>query len=223
MAVWDSAAERLPSHHSHPWLAEFLFSFDRHLRRRLAVFEYSHHPSCIFRLEITRAQRRLALRDGASVSVGQRVARLHYWNEHVPPMPKEGPTVAWALRMQQSIAVGLRELARYLATRPDLDDVVVICGDVPNGTGTQRQKLARIMAHYGFEAIIEPEHLSPAARLNRFAENILISIIVFAQNAEALRSDTLMRARLPIFLSRRVLVERFGRSSTAECVGVGAT
>lgn len=222
MAVWDSAAQLSQPRHSHPWLAGLLFSFDKHLRRRQAVFEYSRRPSCIFRVEITSSQRQLALRDGTRLYLGQRVARLHYWNEHVPPMPKEGPTIAWARRMQQSIAIALRELARYLAGRADLNDIAVICADVPNGTSAQRNKLARIMAHYGFEAIIEPEHLSLGARLNRFAENILISLIVLAQNAAALRSNTLMRARLPIFLSRRVLEKRFGHGTAAAGKGVGA-
>ena len=65
------------------------------------------------------------------------------------------------------------------------------------------------MAYYGFETIPETEPLSPAERLHRFGENILISMIVLAHNAAALRSDTLARVRVPIFLSRRVLERAF--------------
>ena len=218
MALWDSAERgrrwRQPRH-SHPWLAKLLFAFDERVLRRRAVFEYSRHPSCIFRLEIARAQRPLVLRDGARVHPGERIARLHFWNEHVPPVPRNGATIAWARRMQVAIGDALRELARYLATRPDLADIAAICADVPNATSAQRDKLARIMAHYGFDAIIEPEHLPFGKRLHRFGENILISLIIFAQNAAALRLNTLKRVRVPIYLSRQTLQGRFGAGPAA--------
>ena len=210
MAVWDSAERRMWSRHSHPWLAELLFALDARLRRRQAVFEYSRDPRCVFRLDIGRSPRALALRDGTRVHPGQRIARLHFWNEQVPPLPASGATIAWARRMQQAIAISLVELARFLASRSDLRDIAAVCGDVPSGTRAQSQQLARIMARYGFETVAEPEPLPIAERVHRFGENILISLIVFTSNAAALRGDTLERVRVPIYLSRHVLEEKFG-------------
>lgn len=210
MAMWDSATQRTQSPHSHPWLAQAIFALDTRLRRRQAAVEYTTHPSCIFRLEIARSDRQLALCDGTCLRTGQRIARLHLWNEHIPPVPQNGPTIGWARQMQRRIAVSLRELAHYLSSRSDLRDIVVICADVPSATKAQSQQLARIMARYGFEAIAEHERLPIGERVHRFGENILISLIVFAQNASALRLDTLGRVRLPIFISRRALEERFG-------------
>lgn len=210
MAVWDSAEQERHAPYSHPWLAELLCALDVRLRRRHAVFEYTGHPACIFRLDITPSPRSLALRDGTRAHAGQRIARLHFWNEHLPPFPHNGATIAWARQMQQAIAISLRELARYLASRPDLGDVTVIWGDVPSGTRTQTAKLARIMEHYGFEVIPEPDPLPIGPRLRRLAENILISLIVLAQNAGALRLDTLNRVRVPIYFSRRLLNAKFG-------------
>ena len=63
------------------------------------------------------------------------------------------------------------------------------------------------MAYYGFETIPETASLPLRERLHRLGENILISLIVLAHNAGALRSDTLARVRVPIFLSRRVVGE----------------
>lgn len=206
MAVWDSAAQRR-SRHSHPWLAEALFALDVWLRRRQAVFEYTRNPSCVFRLDISRSPRPLVLRDGTRVDAGQRIARLHFWTEQIPPVPKNGATIAWARRMQQAMATSLAELACYLASRPDLSDIAMVCADVPSGTRTQSGQLARIMERYGFETIAEHEHLPLGERAHRLGENILISLIVFARNARALRLDTLKRVRVPICLSRRVLDE----------------
>jgi hypothetical protein len=196
-------------------MVEALSRIDSHLRRRQAVFEYTHNPSCIFRLDIGRAREPLVLRDGTRLRAGQRVARLHYWNEHIPPIPRDGATIGWARQMQRAIAVSLQELAHYLALRPDLGDITVICGDVPSATRAQSRQVRWIMAHYGFESIAEPESLPFGERLHRFGENILISLIVLAHNARALRSDTLARVRVPIYLSRRVLDRDFSEQEPA--------
>ena len=45
-----------------------------------------------------------------------------------------------------SIATSLRELACFLAVRPELGDIAVICAVVPSGTETQT-RAAR--AHHG--------------------------------------------------------------------------
>ena len=209
MAVCDSAEQKSRAPYSHPWLAEALSAFDARQRRRQAVFEYTRNPACIFRLDISRTPRELILRDGTRIRPGDRVARLHFWNEQIPPMAEDGATIAWARRMQRAIALSLRDLARYLAGRPDLADIAVICGHAPSATKSQSGQLARIMAYYGFELIAESEPLPPGERLHRLGENILISLIVLAHNAGALRRDTLTRVRVPIYLSRRVLESEF--------------
>jgi hypothetical protein len=209
MAVWDSA-KRVRSPHSHPWLARAIFALDTRLRRRLAVIEYSAHPSCIFRLGIARSRRGLALRDGTRLQAGDRVAQLHFWNEHMPPVPHNGATIGWARGVRQDAVTSLRELVHYLASRPDLHDINVICADLPSGTQAQSQQIARIMEYFRFEVFNGDEPLSVGERIHRFGENILISLTVFAQNAAALRLDTMSRVRVPIYLSRRTLEEKFG-------------
>ena len=200
---------------SHPWLAEALFALDVRLQRRYAVLEYTANPSCIFRLNIAHSTRAVVLRDGTRLCRGQRIARLHFWNEHIPPLPQKGATIGWAHQMQQHITLSLRELAQYLSSRPDMRDIAVICGDVPCGTRAQSQQIVRIMAHYGFEAIAERERLPIGERIHWFGENILVSLIVFVQNAGALRLDSLKRVRVPIYISRRTLEERFGSAGLA--------
>lgn len=209
MALWDSAERSAQSPCSHPWLAQGLFALDARLRRRHAVLDYTTHPSCIFRLDIARCSRAIVLRDGTRLRRGHRIIRLHFWNEHIPAVSPHGATIGWARQMQRCIAISLHELAHYLLSRPDLYDITVICGDVPSGTMEQTDQIARIMARYGFETINQDVPLSIGQQLHQFGENILISLIVFVQNAGALRFDSLRRVRVPIFLSRRTLAERF--------------
>jgi hypothetical protein len=216
MAVWDSAEFGVQSPYSHPWLAKIIFALDKPLRRRQAVVEYTAHPSCIFRLGLDRARRQLTLRDGTRVRPRQRVAQLHLWNEHIPPLPPNGATIRWAREIERHIEMSLRELADYLSSRRDLRDISVICGNVPCGTQSQSRQIAHIMAHFGFETIFERERLSLGERIHRFGENVLISLTVFARNTSALRLDTLSRVRVPIYLSRRTLEHKFGDARAGE-------
>jgi hypothetical protein len=209
MAVWDSAKQNAESRYSHPWLAEAIFALDVRLRRHYAVLEYSADPACIFRLEIARSRRALTLHDGTALRTGARIARLHFWNEHIPPVPSRGATIRWARQMQKAIATSLRELSRFLSSRPDMSDISVICGDVPSATRAQWRQVEYIMGYYGFETVMEPKRLPIGERIHRLGENFLISLTVLAQNARALRFDTLRRARVPIYLSRRVLERKF--------------
>src|ERR1700722_18369879 len=107
MAGCDSVQRKSRAPSSRRWLVEALSAFDDWQRQRQAVFEYSHNPTCIFRLDITRAPRDVTLRDGTAVHAGDRVARLHFWNEQIPAIPPDGATIAWARRMKQAIAGSL--------------------------------------------------------------------------------------------------------------------
>ena len=210
MAVWDSADRTSRSLQSRRWLAEAVAVLDAGLRRRQAVFEYTQNPACVFRLDVSPIDRPLVLRDGTRVVAGQRIVRLHFWNEQVPAVPRTGATIGWGRRMRRAIATSLHELASFLATRPEFNDVSIISAHAPSGTKNQTEQLARIMARYGFEAIVQSGQMSIGERLHRFGENILISLIILAHNPGALRSDTLRRVRLPIYLSRRMLEKEFG-------------
>lgn len=215
MAVSDSAERSFHRRCSHPWLADLLYALDVRLRRHHAVFEYTANPSCIFRLGIAPSPRSVTLRDGTRTLRGRRTAELHFWNEHVPAFRQNGATIAWARQMQQAIANSLHELALFLDSRPDLNDITVIWANLPAGTRTQSEQLARIMGRFGFEALPPPEVSSFGEGLRQFGQNVLISLVVFAQNAGALRRDTLSRVRVPIYLSRRTLEQRFGAAGEA--------
>lgn len=213
MTVWDLAERDFRSEHSHSLVAELIFVLDRRLRQRQGVFEYTTHPACVFRLQISRCDNYRVLRDGTGLRAGQRFAQLHYWTEQMPPIPRSGPSIAWARELHRRIRISLAELAHYLGSRPDLADIEVIFGDVPSGVREKYAQIGRIMARYGFEVIPEPQGLTLTQRLRRWGENILISLLVFAQTAGALHRNTLRRVRVPIYLSRRALDEYFGEAA----------
>jgi len=210
MAVWDSANQATFSPRRRGWVAGAVDALDARLRRDQAVYEYTANPACVFRLDIWDVDKPITLRDGTRISAGDRAARLHFWNEQIPVIPKTGATIAWARQLHRGIGISLRELVGFLASRPGLNDVALVCADVPSGTKEQSAQVARIMAHYGFEWRPEPEHFSIGERVKRLGENILISMIIFTHNPSALHLGTLRRVRVPIYLSRRALEREFG-------------
>jgi hypothetical protein len=198
--------------YGHPWLAELIFALDSVLRRRYEIIEFTDNPACIFRLQLARAGCDITLSDGTRLQAGERIIDLHFWNEHIPPVPENGPTIGWAKRLHACLDVSLRELARFCAARRELNDIRVIRANLAQGTRDQSRQLARIMARYGFEAGPDLEAGSAGWTLHRMGENILISLMVLAQNPVAFRSDSFRRDRTQIFLSRRLLARRYGRA-----------
>jgi hypothetical protein len=210
MTVWESAEPVLRVKQRHSRVAGLVFAFDHLLRRRQGVFEYTTHPSCVFRLQISRCKSDRVLRDGTRLAPGQRFAQLHYWTEQMPRIPPSGPTIASGRALHRGIQISLAELARYLKSHPDLGDIQVVYGDVPSGGLEKFDQIGRIMTRYGFEVIAEPDALTVAQKLRRCGENVFISLIVAARSLGALHLNTLRRVRVPIYLSRRVLEQHFG-------------
>lgn len=107
--------------------------------------------------------------------------------------------------MGHCLETSLYELAAWLSSRPDLADIA--CAAF--GTIMQSDQIVRISQRYGFEnaAQITP---SMFENLHRFGENLLISLMVLARNALALRGDSLRRCRVLLLMSRERLLVRYG-------------
>ncbi len=191
------------------WLEYAVFKLDGWLRRRQGIYEFTSDPRCLFRAEIGRADRAVLLSDGTRIAGGDPVLALHLWNEHIPPMGPDGPTVAWARQISRAAHLSLRELARYLQQHPELDDVDVVCGDMHLGGPRQTDQFARLVTRYGFEVDEREEETTSA--LHRLGQNILVLLLTAATNPVALRSKLLRRYHKRVFISRAMLARRYGR------------
>ena len=103
------------------WLWQAVFALDRRLRRRHGIYEFCNRNDCLFRVQRERADRGIVLSDGACARPGDPVLTLHFWNEHMPPMGRRGPTVGWARHVSRALDGSMCELAQYLARRADPD------------------------------------------------------------------------------------------------------
>ncbi len=192
-----------------PWLGAILDALDSRLRVRQGVIEYTHRPDCLFRIQVVESRDDILLAEGTHIRPGDRLVRLHMWNEQFPAFPAGGPTLAWARRVNRAFEISLRELAHFLEVRPDLDDITGICGTMTFGRADRSARLARFVRRFGFEKIDLHGSQSFRQRMHWFGENILISMIVLTYNATALRADTLWRDRVLVVLSRQTLRRRY--------------
>jgi hypothetical protein len=193
-----------------PWLEAMVSALDDRLRLRHGVIEYTSSPECLFRIQLVTSNENYVLADGTCIHPGGRVANLHVWNEQFPCFTGSGPTLAWARRVNHAFDLSLRELAAFLEARRDLDDVVAICANMSLEPAERSAQLVRFVNRFGFEQIAAASSRSFRQQVHWFGENILISMMVLARNAAALRVDTLRRDRTLVFLSRRELRRRYG-------------
>src|SRR4029077_17995889 len=193
-----------------PWLEAMVAALDDRLRLRHGVIEYTNSSECLFRIQLVASNESYALSDGTCIRRGDRVGNLHVWNEQFPCFAGKGPTFAWARRVNQAFELSLRELAGFLDGRRELDDVVAICANMSLEPAERSAQLVRFVGCFGFEPIAAASSRSFRQQMHWFGENILISMMVLARNAAALRADTLRRDRTLVFLSRRELRRRYG-------------
>jgi hypothetical protein len=193
-----------------PWLEAMVSALDDRLRLRQGVIEYTNSPDCLFRIQLVTSNENYVLSDGTRVHSGDRVANLHVWNEQFPCFAGKGPTLAWARRVNHAFDLSLRKLAVFLDTHRDFDDVIAICANMSLEPAERSTQLVRFVSRFGFERIAAVSSRSFRQQAHWFGENILISMMVLARNAAALRVDTLRRDRTLVFLSRRELQRRYG-------------
>lgn len=204
MSVVLSEKRGLRAIHPEQWV----FSLDRWLRRWHGVYEFTAHRDCIFRVERGLAEESLLLADGAWVRRGDPVLKVHLWNEHMPAMGQEGPTIAWARRASRALDTSLRELARHVAQCSDLDAVSAVCADTRLAPAKQNAQVARLMARYGFEGAKDSRVGRPGP-LRRIGENLLMMLLVLATNPTAFRAGVLRRDHSRVIISRAKLLRLY--------------
>jgi hypothetical protein len=193
-----------------PWLEAVVVALDDRLRLRHKVIEYTNSPECLFRIQLGTSPEDYVLSDATCVRAGGRIVNLHVWNEQFPCYAGKGPTLAWARRVNHAFDLSLRELAVFLEVRRDLDDVLAICANLSLEPAERSEQLVRFVGRFGFERVAAANSRSLRQQMHWFGENILISMMVLARNAAALRADILRRDRTLVFLSRRELRRRYG-------------
>lgn len=181
--------------------------FDAFLRRREGVYEFNASADGLLRVRRTRAGERVAL-GSRWIEAGQEVLELHLWNEHMPPLPRDGPSLAWASRTERMFVASLRDLARTMRTEPAyhcvraLRAVSVLLTPGPGSAGP-------VAARLGF--VVRPCR-NRLGRFGEFWENFYTWFLMWTFNPVSLRGRSLPGLRrMEMWMAAEDFMQRFGR------------
>lgn len=188
-------------------LSQLVVAFDRWQRRRLGIWSFSDDPECIVRLGVGTAHERVELSDGTVVTPGETIGLIHLWNERIPRIPAEGPSLAWARQFKHLLVHSLALLAHHLAENPDLDHIRAFGGKLPLVYSTAT---VRFLRHLGLE-VFEP---SPPRGAMERAVDLVARLWTFllrrAFNPESVRNSSLSDLRRrSVWFSRRRLIRLY--------------
>jgi hypothetical protein len=180
---------------------------DRFLARMLGLSEYWDDPTSILRIRVVEAPHTLCLSD-VEIEAGATVVELHFWNDHIPPLPTEGPDLAWAMGFYRMLVSSFRVLAGQLATRPDLAAAQALGGAtvlvVPGGRSASEKLFERL----GLELF--PYH-NPLGRFGIFWENLFTWALMWAYNGVSVRQRHVLELhRTEAWMSRDKFLRRHG-------------
>jgi hypothetical protein len=184
------------------------------LQRRLhGVYEFTDDPSCLLRIQRTKAPHDLALPDG-TVAAGAPVLALHLRNEQVLPIPEAGADMAWALRMTRIFVRSLRAVGTEMERDPRLAGVQAVGALSTAVFGPSGQAGARVFERLGF-------HLFPYHGLlgafGDFWENLYSWWLMWAYNAASLRDRHLLGLhRTELWMSTAAFLARYGPGAGRE-------
>ena len=180
--------------------------FDLLVRRLEGVYEFNASSHGLLRLRRTRARERVALGEGR-VEPGEEVLELHLWNEHMPPLPREGPSLAWASRTERMFVASLRDLAREMRAAPSyrnvraLRAVTILLTPGPGSAGPLATRLGFVVRPYR----------NRLGRFGEFWENLYTWFIMWTFNAASLRGRRLLGLRrMEMWMTAEDFVQRFG-------------
>lgn len=184
--------------------------FDSFLRRLYGIREFTPEGDCILRIAFAKSDRELTLSDGTKVLRGETIGELHFWNEHIPPMPKDGPDLAWGLQFHRLMRRSLIELARYIEDAPEWKGVRAFRGETGVDAHDGLEQAVEAIGRLGFDLFPLGRSVSRLKPFLEFWENIYLWGLIWTFNPASLKRKRLLDLRrCEIWISRRRLLERY--------------
>lgn len=187
-----------------------IFGIDALLKRSQKIWEFSNKDECLLRLALSRSQRNLQLADGTRITKGDYICELHFWNEHFPAMPKNGPDLAWALTIKRRMINSLRDLAAFSKTEPLLHEVKAFHADTALGSQRGFPEFSGLAKRWGFDVSSQPENNTIGHRIAELFKSIYTTALIWAFNPENLNGNSFWSVRRDhIWISRKTLLQRY--------------
>ena len=192
-------------------MRSIIHAIDWLLRKCNGVFEFCDDPDCVFRVSIGVSKYPLPVPDGKTPA-GMKVLELHFWNEHMPPMPNDGSFIGPAVKLRRRVASSAQSLAKAMENDPRLAGVRAVGGVTPLFTYGDNSAAEGIFRRLGFS--VTP-HQNPLGRFMEFWEEVYAWLLMWAftpgnQNRRSLSG----RRRSDFWISADDFLRLYGGRST---------
>jgi hypothetical protein len=184
---------------------------DAILLRCHPVEAFAEDRDCILCVRPAALDVPLALSDGTRLQAGDKLAEIHFWNDHLPSMSEGGADMGWAFQFRHRLTYSLRLLAARLPTESRYAGFVALKGQLGFIQGRHISPLQSLAAHLGFTLLLRE---APGLRLwkGSFWACLYAWWLMWAYNPATLRGkrfrDTVISE---IWMSRDRLLSRYGR------------
>lgn len=157
-------------------MRSIIHAIDWLLRKCNGVFEYCDDPDCVFRISIGVSKYPLLVPD-CKIPAGTKVVELHFWNEHMPPMPSDGSFIGPAVKLRRRVTSSAKSLAEAMENDPRLAGVKAVGGVTPLFTPGDNSAAEGIFRRVGFS--VTP-HQNPLGRFMEFWEEVYAWLLMWA-------------------------------------------
>jgi len=163
----------------------------------------------MLRIALARSPGEITLSDGTRIGKYEMVGELHLWNEHLPQMNEEGPSLEWALRIYRLWRASLKKLATYLEDEPQFETVRAFRGETAFVKGDLEG--SALFERLGLD-LVRTDRVGKLKRFGEFWENFYTWGLIWTFNPGSLRRKGFFRLeRAQLWISRQALLERYGR------------
>ena len=165
----------------------------------------------MLRLAINRADCELRLADGTQIQPGDPVGEIHFWNEHLPPMPREGPNLAWARLFQRGMRRSFAQLAAYVEKDEHLKEIKAFRGEIFFGGHYGALQRSKVAESWGFEIMPQHQPVTLWQKFSGFWQKGYALVLIWTFNSASLSDMELRQVKQDhIWISRQTLLCRYG-------------
>ncbi len=191
------------------WLRLVIRRFDDWLSHVEGVEPFTDDAQVIMRTQTGRAAWDIPLPE-CTIPINSDVLFIHLWNERIPPIPAEGPDLAWARRTQRLMLHSFKAVAQHMRENPVLYKTQAVGGVIAQISREGADGGRLMLEHLGFT--IFPYH-RPAGTFGEFWENFYTWWLMWAYNpASARHHHMLDLQRNEFWMTQEKFLDRFGKN-----------
>lgn len=174
----------------------------------LGVKNFSDNPKCILRYRPIKIKEDKFLSNGEIIKKYSWVIELHLWNEHLPPIPKDGVDLEWGRKFYSLLINSFWELLNFL-DNSEWRNVEYLFGEIAFFFIDQ-ERIIKFLNRLGFMVLPVKEGKTHGEDFYRFLQNGYSWCLIYAYNKESLKrkKDFFYVKRYNLWVKKNVLRER---------------